>query len=369
MIVELHILQNFAPSCLNRDDTNAPKECQFGGHRRARVSSQCIKRAIRTSPDFDRLVESKGGWRTKRLIIELAKRIKGREDEKMTQMLAKVFDEAGLSSDKDGRTDVILFIDKAAIDELARLFTANLTALEKGSREVKDTVIKDLARTIAERVTVPDIALFGRMLAIEPSKPLGKLYLNVEAACQVAHAISTHKVGMEMDFFTAVDDLQPEEKTGAGMMGDIEFNSACFYRYANIDLNQLKKNLGGDTGLAEKTVEAFIRAAVAAIPSGKKNSFAPQNPPDFVCAVVRDSGAWSMANAFSRPVREGGDLMDDSVVALVKYWSAMEKAYPPKAGNIRAKPALCTGENLLAGLNRVDSLDKLVDAVNVAIAT
>lgn len=46
-IVEIHVLQNFAPSNLNRDDTGAPKDALFGGTRRARISSQCSKRAVR----------------------------------------------------------------------------------------------------------------------------------------------------------------------------------------------------------------------------------------------------------------------------------------------------------------------------------
>ncbi|MGH2353252.1 MAG: type I-E CRISPR-associated protein Cas7/Cse4/CasC, partial [Chloroflexota bacterium] len=31
MIIELHLMQNFAPSNLNRDDTGQPKDCEFGG--------------------------------------------------------------------------------------------------------------------------------------------------------------------------------------------------------------------------------------------------------------------------------------------------------------------------------------------------
>jgi CRISPR system Cascade subunit CasC len=144
----------------------------------------------------------------------------------------------------------------------------------------------------------------------------------------VAHAISTNKVSMEFDFFTAVDDLSPKEETGAGMMGTVEFNSACFYRYANIDLKQLAKNLGNDTELAEKAVEAFLRASVAAIPTGKQNSMAAQNPPSLVFAVVREQGLWSLANAFVNPVRPGNDgLVQKSITALEDYWGKLAAAY------------------------------------------
>lgn len=367
MIIELHMLQNFAPSCLNRDDTNSPKECQFGGYRRARISSQCIKSAIRRNPDFDRIVESKGGIRTKRLIPKLVMRMKGRQDDKLSALIAKVFEEGGISS-KEGRTDIILFIDKAAVDEIANLFKQNLDILEKGDKDSKKKVIDILAKILVEKVKVPDIALFGRMLAIEPSKPLGDKQLNVDAACQVAHAISTHKVGVEIDFYTAVDDLQPKEETGAGMMGDIEFNSACYYRYANINLEQLKDNLGGDDGLAQKTVEAFIRAAASAVPSGKQTSFAAQNPPDFIMAVVRHSGSWSLANAFAKPilVKEDCDLMADSIGALVDYWGKLNQAYG--TDSVTAKLAMTLRDVNLGGLQQVDSFEDLVRQVKQAIA-
>jgi CRISPR system Cascade subunit CasC len=153
-----------------------------------------------------------------------------------------------------------------------------------------EEIKKELNRLLNGGMAV-DLALFGRMLADLPNK-------NIDAACQVAHALSTNKVSMEFDFFTAVDDLSPEEETGAGMMGTVEFNSACFYRYANIDLKQLTGNLAGDSELAQKAVEAFLRAAVATIPTGKQNSMAAQNPPSLVFAVVRDKGLWSLANAF-----------------------------------------------------------------------
>ncbi len=173
---------------------------------------------------------------------------------------------------------------------------------------------------------------------------------------------------MEFDFYTAVDDLQPEAETGAGMMGTIEFNSACFYRYANIDCKQLKENLGGDTELAKKTIEAFIRASVNAIPTGKQNSFAAQNPPSVVFAVARKSGSWSLANAFAKPVwvGENGDLIEESTVKLVDYWGKLAKAYGDK--DIQAKPAYTLGTVELKGLDAVDSLEQLISKVNQAVA-
>jgi CRISPR system Cascade subunit CasC len=184
-------------------------------------------------------------------------------------------------------------------------------------------IVDGLVKRTSTQAGAPDIALFGRMLADRPAT-------NVDAACQVAHAISTHRVNMEMDFFTAVDDLQKDDETGASMMGVIAFNSACFYRYARLDWDLLVNNLDGDKELARKTVEGFLRAAALAIPSGKQNSFAAQNPPDFMLGTVRKDGqSWSLANAFETPVKQGrdGGLMSASIEKLSAYWTKLNKVY------------------------------------------
>jgi CRISPR system Cascade subunit CasC len=155
--------------------------------------------------------------------------------------------------------------------------------------------------------------------------------LNIDAACQVAHALSTNRVSMEMDFFTAVDDLKErrEDDAGAGMLGTVEFNSACFYRYANIDLTGLTRNLDGDEGLARRTVEAFLKASIHAIPTGKQNTFAAHNPPSLVLAVVREGGLFSLANAVEKPVRpdQNGSLVQNSMKALDAYWGRLGRMF------------------------------------------
>ena len=168
---------------------------------------------------------------------------------------------------------------------------------------------------------------------------------NIDAACQVAHAISTNKVSMEMDYYTAVDDLSPKEETGAGMLGFTGFNSSCFYRYATIDLDQLlsEKNLDGDTDLAYRAVEAFLHASVSALPTGKQNSMAAHNPPDAIFAVVRQSGVpVSLANAFCKPVRPGydSDLMTASIKEMDAYWGKLAKVYGSKGVAVKALCAI-----------------------------
>jgi len=195
--------------------------------------------------------------------------------------------------------------------------------LKGGKSHVIDAIAKDLFKLLEHRTGAPDIALFGRMLAEKPE-------LNIDAACQVAHAISTHRVSMDMDFYTAVDELSRDDESGAAMMGVTAFNSACFYRYARIDWDLLVKNLGGDMALARKTVEGFLLATLRAVPSGKQNSFAAQNPPDFVLGVARKDGeAWSLANAFEKPIKpcKDGGYLAHSIEALDKYWGQLVKIY------------------------------------------
>lgn len=124
-----------------------------------------------------------------------------------------------------------------------------------------------------------DVALFGRMVADDAN-------LNVDAACQVAHAISTHAVATEFDYYTAVDDQNPAEETGAGMIGTIEFDSATLYRYATINVPALLRSLG-DTEATAQAVEAFVRSFATSMPTGKQNTFANRTAPDAVVVMVR----------------------------------------------------------------------------------
>jgi CRISPR system Cascade subunit CasC len=336
--IELHLIQNFAPSCLNRDDANAPKDCEFGGVRRARISSQCVKRSARRSPEaeFSRLLEGLGGKRTRCLALEIAKKVSksDKPDKQTLDAVIGIFEACGLEEDSkrkgEGASKILVFLDSRAIDDMAGVIFDALPALLKGKKNVEKDAIDKLASILAGAVRVPDIALFGRMLEVKDSTPFGKHNMQVHAAVQVAHAISTHRVDMDFDFFTAVDDLNPEADTGAGMMGETGFNSACFYRYALIDRNQLVKNLGGDEALAHRVIRAFIEASVIAIPTGKQNSFAAQNPPDFGMIVVKKNGfPCSLANAFAQPVRPDtdADLIGHSIQRLCELHPKIKHVY------------------------------------------
>jgi len=341
MKIELHLIQNFAPSCLNRDENNAPKDCTFGGVRRARISSQCIKRSVREFWNASSTITP--GKRTKRIKGEIAKAVRSRmpnpTDEEITNVTELFVSTyyAGADGKNADKTNVLLYVGQPEIevaaesivevwDEAVKILRENAETLAKGSKNPKLKALtksKDIAANLKSATPSADIALFGRMLAENPD-------MKTDAACQVAHAISTHKVDMDMDFYTAVDDLNPDEETGAGMMGVTGFNSACFYRYACVDLDDLAKNLG-DRAEAIKVTKAFLKASVMAIPTGKQNSMAAQNRPLFGMFVVRESGVpMSLANAFQKPVRVNGvdnDLVSESVKALIKHWNDIATAY------------------------------------------
>ncbi|MGE3518254.1 MAG: type I-E CRISPR-associated protein Cas7/Cse4/CasC [Vicinamibacterales bacterium] len=348
MKIELHLLQNFAPSNLNRDDTGAPKDCDFGGYRRARISSQAQKRAVRQAFELEQLVDPEHqGARTKRLVHAVAEVLStelGHASDDAFALTGAAIEGVGLGRNKKGsgsdlwKTEYLLFVPRRIVREIAGLLHEHRAALtqaaasqvpptREGSRARKDNkkategaypkeVKAALESLLATARNTVDVALFGRMIADKPE-------WNVDAACQVAQAISTNRVQMDFDFFTAVDDLKPRDTAGSDMMGTVQFNSSCFYRYAVLDVDSFRANLESDAALLRRAVRAFVQAFVSAVPTGKQNSMAAHNFPSYALAVIRNGGQpLSLANAFlkpARPRRDDVDLVDDSIDKLEAY--------------------------------------------------
>lgn len=357
-LIAIHMIQNHAPSNLNRDDNGDPKDCLFGGSRRARISSQALKRSIRQSEVFKSYFTEQPevlAVRTQLLPKEVKGRLEGRElsDEAVIAIVeaatkfGKADKGAATTTTDEGSEDTtdkgkgkkgkkekpttpsesvpktkqLMFLTAAEIDRL----TDELVEMyqEKGV-DVFNTVKWDAFREKKAEQYVPhsvDIAMFGRMTTSSPFK-------NVEAAVQVAHALSTHTVTQEFDFYTAVDDISGE--TGAGFLGETAFNSATYYKYANIHWEGLCENLQGDTVLATHAVQALTKAMMTAIPSGKQNSFAAHNLPDLVLVEVRpDNIPLSYANAFAKPVRATAQqsLTEASTKALEDYIPQINNMY------------------------------------------
>ena len=326
LFLEFHLIQNFAPSNLNRDDTGAPKDAIFGGQRRARVSSQCLKRSIRlTAAEHDLLPQESRGIRTKKLKTLLLEKLSDRDPQEAAGKIEVALAAAGLKLKDDGKTEYLLFLGESEVAAFAALIQQHWDALvvsadKKSKKDSKAALPSDIvrqAKTLLDGGKAVDVALFGRMLADLPA-------VNQYAACQVAH-----RVEREFDYFTAVDDKGDEDETRAGMIGQVEFNSATFYRYAVLDANKLRSNLQGDRELALSAVAAFTEALVRAIPTGKQNSFAAHNAPEFIGVSLRHATPLSLANAFEKPVaaRAGKALTQQSVERLAAYDDKLGAVY------------------------------------------
>lgn len=356
--IDIHVLQTVPSSNMNRDDTGRPKAAIFGGSPRARVSSQAWKRATRK--DFTScLSRDDQGIRTRRIIQELVERIQGLDDgldqPTSIELAKKVMTAAGVKfkparAKKDEEpspfdlSEYLLFVSNQQLDRLARL------AVDAGDGSVD----KAAAKQAIDTNHGIEVALFGRMVADDTS-------INVDAAVQVAHAISTHVVEPEYDYYTAVDDKtsKDDEDAGAGMIGVIEFNSSTLYRYATINLTQLMENLG-DIELAGRAVEAFTKSFAISLPSGKQNSFAHSTVPDAVVVQVRDRRPINLVGAFELPIKADDTTAVStlSARALARRANEVAKfAASPTAGFVAASAAAAGDE--LAELGEPVDLETL----------
>lgn len=320
--IQLHALTIYAPSNLNRDDTGRPKTAKFGGAERLRISSQALKRAIRTSEAFRTRLADHRGERTQRLGDEIRAHLisKGQTPEAALQIargLAAVFGK--LKPDGDANSAYIEQLAFVSPEERKTVF-ALADAVAAGTKKLP-AKSEDLVEEILRKSdTAADIAMFGRMLADNPE-------FNREAAVQVAHAITTHRVEVEDDFYTAVDDLKkPSEDAGAGFIGELGFGSGVFYLYACIDRELLKKNLGGDAALAGKAIAGLVEGLATASPTGMQASFASRSRASYLRLEKGSQQPRSLAAAFFKPVR-GEDLLAESIQRMTELATQMDNAY------------------------------------------
>jgi len=363
MLIQIHAIQNHSPANLNRDDLGAPKTCYFGGVLRSRISSQCIKRSIRTSEAFKALC---GGIRTRQLARLIAEKIQGKAD--LKKRAAKILKECGINPKDDDKSDMLVYTTREAIKEMA-------TLLQNGDGKNDEQLAGEFGKLIAERTAVPDMALGGRMLETGILKDT-----TVEAALQVAHAISTHEARPEVDYYVAADD-EPGDDAGAGYVDEAMFASACFYKYFSIHWETLVANLKDNKELAAHTVGAFIRGAAMVNPTGKQNSFAAHNPPDGMLIEIRDTPL-SYANAFAKPAAQGErDIISQSIAQLGQYVHDLDVGYGKPQERLWFSPNLQYGlmaqirdedgkkkqQEIDLGEHKFNSLETLVPAVIKAL--
>lgn len=367
MKLEIHLLQSFPPANLNRDENGMPKTTQFGGKPRARISSQCQKRSARLYyQDLKALDSQHEAQRSRGWLEELTKALtaKGFTTSSADMVARLALGVFGVKFDGDKpETNMILFLGRTEIEAIAALLAERRVEVEEAASGKKPELPKDLSKGIekllVDQAKPGDVALFGRMMAALP-------VLNVDASVQVAHAIGVSALQQEFDFFTAVDDLKISSDLGADHMGEVGFNSACFYRYACLDTRQLMRNLGSAANDAPAIARAFVDAFIKAVPSGHQNGFAAHTRPAVVLLVCRRDQPFSLVDAFEKPVRssEGRSVLEQAVARLDAHWDETQRMYG--AGGIEGV-GLCLRESLRDQLKalapRVEpSLDALIEA-------
>jgi CRISPR system Cascade subunit CasC len=365
VLIQIHMLQNYVPSLLNRDDSGAAKSAFLGGRQRGRISSQCLKRSIRLSESFQQVFRNNNllADRTKRLpkLVNDALQAMGVADDVRRAIVVRI-PEIGQES---GKREKIVDLDKLETRQLifisgneVEAIAQRLLALyeEHGAQKWEKLDIKEITKALGASVPRSvDIAMFGRMTTSDA-------FEDIYASIQVAHALSTNELVRVYDFFTAVDDLKKadeEADAGAGMIGDVELNSSTYYKYFNIHWEGLVDNLGDDAEVAAKAVVAFLEAAATAQPSGKQNSTAAHQLPDFVLVEISNKNLpVNYANAFLQPARHefNRTLMQDSITKFNNYAHRVRKAY-----GLNGRRAFFTTEENMAvdGAQNVETLPNL----------
>ena len=341
--LELHILQSVPVACLNRDDLGSPKTAIFGGVQRARVSSQCWKRAARELAQ--ELLPSRFQGQRTRLIVEplrdaLVKHNQAEADalenaRGLADALATLDDDAVKKGKQ--QVKVLFFTTRKEIDSIAASFIQT-GEIKKAIKSYGKDAGKDVCMDAA------DIAFFGRMVASAPE-------LGLEGAAMFSHALSTHKVDNEIDFFSALDDWQREEETGAGMAGTLEFNAATYYRFVAINLDLLADNahLGQLTPDERRDITGvFVEAALKALPAARQNSMNASTLPAYVLCVLRTEGhPVQLVNAFEEAVwsPHGRGYLRESIERMEKEYDGLEATW-----GIHAAACLRMPETGLEGL-------------------
>ena len=334
--LQIHLLTAYAPCNLNRDDLGRPKTAMFGNTQRLRVSSQSLKRVWREA--FKPSLDGEHGVRSKRAVIEYfyqplldagvaandafdwASKLvphfgkpKNEKEDKSEKGKEKNPGDKLKSQLKNLELETLVFL---GTDEIASL-TALVTTLAKEKRAPNDAEL----RALRQKPKAADIAMFGRMLASSPE-------FNVEAAVQVAHAITVHTVEVEDDYFTAVDDINDPDQSGSSHIGESGFGAGLFYSYICVDRDLLVENLSGDVALASKAIDGLLRAACTVSPTGKQNSHASRARALYAQAELGDAQPRQLSFAFLKPLDESNqDLAANAIKALEDSQEKMDAVY------------------------------------------
>lgn len=343
--IEFHVLKNYGYTNLNRDAGGSPKTAYYGDIQRGRISSQCQKRQIRfnllnymTEEDVKRF-NGILGYRTRKinrlvedyLTTNYGDKYKDYYD-KLNIHLNKIGKKEDKKSKKENVDDNIKEGEdkKSTTNKEIKIVEGNKTVQFYSSEDVK--VISELIRdaidnntldslnlesqlrdSVSDRKLSLDIILFGRMAPTSS-------FSNVDGVMQVAHALSTHKIRMESDYFVVVDDVVMgcEGDLGAGYLDDFEYNSACYYEHMNFDVEAFLSHFGDLNDEEKKDIVAIVIKAITRsiyfmTPTGKQNSTCEYPTPSLFMVSVNDNKlSCSYSNAFI------GDILKSGTGDIVK---------------------------------------------------
>lgn len=405
LYLDIHLIQSYPYSNLNRDRQGAPKSARYGGVMRARQSSQNGKRHTR------RAVENATGIRavrTRGVPKAVAERLRHRgwdADVALTagQMLILAAGVKGLGIADSQGTNALLFLPESALDELAGLadrYRAEITqaafdvaaeaekAAKKTSRKLSDadpdadadgdepavgesSVLARYAAKVLPKLEVlgilqsrnASVAAFGRMLANEAGS-------TVDGAVQMAHGLSTHAAATQLDYFTAVDDILQDEgtETGAGHMGDNRYTSATFYRYASLNVSELVGNLDGDAETSLQVTAEFLRAFVTTVLPAKASGTAPFTVPHLVYVALRSDRPVSLVGAYESAVPDSTQGYVPASLARLDEHAAAHHRFLGTGGLVTHAHSGLAGETFEALGERIDGLEGLISRVVDAVA-
>ena len=343
--IQLHILTSYPASNLNRDDTGRPKSLVYGGAERIRISSQSLKRAFRESTVFAAALPGAIGKRSQDFAAVLVKNLeaKGLSNEEAIKRVASVIenDKLGKIKKDSSKTEQLVHLGQ---DELALLNELSEQLAEVEKIETKNMLV------LKNKPKAADIAMFGRMLADNSG-------FNVEASVQVAHAFTTHRVTIEDDFYTAVDDIKTADTSqdrGAGFLGVQQYGAGLFYLYICINADLLLSNLDGDKALAKNAIAAFIEAAATTSPTGKQNAFASRSRAQYILQEIGADMPRTLGVAFQNPI--GGSRENDYLNASITRMDKLRNGYKNAYGDNNEALVMDTSSS------ETKSLKDLIDA-------
>ena len=328
--LQIHTLASYTAALLNRDDSGLAKRLPYGNVLRTRISSQCLKRHWRIADDphsLDRIDGAKAAFRSRELVTRkvldpLRSRfadgiVNSIEDE--FQMA--VYGEKGTT--RKGRQTLLLGEPELSwLAGQAEIVAEQADGDATKAAEAAKAWRKDFRlniKSMRKNSTLPaglTSALFGRMVTSDTDA-------NITAPVHVAHAFTVHEEEPESDYFTAVDDLA-EGDPGADTVQDTELTSGLFYGYVVVDLDGLRKNLGGDTDLAGQVLHNLVYLIAEVSPGAKLGSTAPYGRASLMLLETGDRQPRSLSEAYRKAC---GPRVVEAAETLARQLGALDEVY------------------------------------------